>query len=198
METSNLIEYFPDRWRSLREVQAICDADITPAEEGDRHTIQHLWDCMEIELNNAFILPYENEPGAEEYACSRWESMLKIVPANDMTLDDRQFNIRTKLFQVAPYTYRSLQKTLSALIDESGFEISRDVGAKILTVKIAVSNRFKAQAISELLDRIVPADMLLNVEIIYTTHDHMSAYTHDELSTYTHDELKTTQLYNEV
>ena len=75
MERSfNLLEHFPDRWRSLLEVQAICDSDLVPVDGDDKHTIPHLWKCMDTELNNAFIVPYDTKPGADEYTCSRYRT----------------------------------------------------------------------------------------------------------------------------
>lgn len=191
-----LLEYFPDRWRELKEVKAICDSDVTSVDGDDRHTLQHLWKCMDAELNNAFILPYGDKEGADEYTCSRWESILGIVPADDMTLDDRQFNIYTKLFQSTPYTYRKLIEMMDYLVGETNYRMTRDVKAKTLQVKISIGSRFKAESVKELLDRIVPANVLLNIEIAYTTHNNMSAYTHNELSVYTHDEIKITQMYD--
>ena len=195
MERSfNLLEHFPDRWRSLLEVQAICDSDLVSVDGDDKHTIPHLWDCMETELNNAFIVPYDTKPGADEYTCSRWEKMLGIVPADDMTLDDRQFNIYTKLFQSTPYTYEKLKVMLDDLIGETDYYLDRDVNNKSLTVKLSLQSRFKADSVNDLLDRIIPADIILNTTVAYTTNDDMSKYTHDELSAYTHNEIKITEL----
>lgn len=190
----NLLEHFPDRWRSLLEVQAICDSDLLPVGDDDRHTIPHLWKCMDAELNNSFIIPYDTEPGADEYTCSRWEKMLGIVPADDMTLDDRQFNIYTKLFQSTPYTYEKLKVMLDELIGETNYSTTRDVDNKTLTVKLSLGSRFKFDAVNELLDRIIPADIILNTTVAYTTNEDMSAYTHNELSAYTHNEIKITEM----
>ena len=218
----NLLEHFPDRWRSLLEVQAICDSDLIPVGDDDRHTIPHLWKCMDDELNNSFIIPYGTKDGADEYTCSRWEKMLGIDPANAMSLSDRQFKIYTQLYQSTPYTYTALQKMLDELVGVDNYEIVSDKTTsglsdythdelseythndlridngrnanKELTVKLSLESRFKADAVEDLLDRIVPADMILNTTVAYTTHNEMSVHTHNELSTYTHTEIKVTEM----
>lgn len=197
MERSfDLLEYMPDRWRELIEVQAICQSDVLPADGDDRHTIPHLWDCMDQELNNMFIVPYGDMGGADAYACSRWEGLLGIRPADNATLEDRQFVIYTKLMRSLPYSFRNVQRILNDLVGEGNYTMTRDVGAKTLFIKVALGGDFlgRADAIAELLDNIVPANMLLNIKIAYTTHADMSKYTHEELSVYTHNEIKTTEM----
>ena len=199
VKSFNLLERFPDRWRSLKEIQAICDSDLVPLKDGsDSHTLPHLWKCMDAELNNAFILSHEGLAGADEYACSRWESILGLVAPDDMPLEDRQFTIYTKLFTRPPYSYNNVIKMIEFLIDSKAYDFKRDVNTKTVEIKIAVSSRYKAEAITELLDNIIPANMILNITIVYTTHDHMTIHTHDELSVYTHDEIKVTQMYEEI
>ena len=190
----NLLEHLPERWRSLKEVIAICDSDVKPVGDRVEHTLPHLWDCMDAELNNAFILPYGDKEGADEYACYRWETILGIVAPDDMPLRDRQFNIYTKLYQSTPYTYNRLEDMLSEFVEPTNYTMTRDVSSKTIEVKISLKSRFMAESVAELLDRIVPADMILNVIIIYTTYNDISQYTHNELSVYTNDEIKVTQM----
>ena len=111
-----------------------------------------------------------------------------------MTLRDRQFNIYTKLYQSTPYTYNRLEDMLSEFVEPTNYTMTRDVSSKTIEVKISLKSRFMAESVAELLDRIVPADMILNVIIIYTTHNDISKYTHNELSVYTNDEIKVTQM----
>lgn len=158
------------------------------------HTLKHLWDCIEQELNNSFIIPFDDNAGADEYACSRWERMLGITPAQDATLDERQFIIYVKLYQGAPYSIKKLQIILDGILGEGETAIVRDVGDKTLHIILDLSSRFKNEAVKELLDNIVPADMILNTSIAYTTYDNMANHTHDELSNYTHSEIIVTEL----
>lgn len=199
MEQSfNLLEHYPDRWRGLREIQAICDTDVTPYtdEDGtvhDMHTLQHLYECMEQELNNSLIIPYDNTGGADEYTVSRWEKMLGITPDSEATLADRIFVINIRLFQTAPYSIRKIQHLLDSLLGEGESVVMRDVENKTLKVILDLSSRFKAGQMREMLDNTIPANMGLTIAIAYTTHNDMARHTHDDLSHYTHDEIVITE-----
>lgn len=188
------IDHFPDRWRNLNEVKAICNSDTEPVGDEAYHTLPHLWKCMDDELNNVFIIPYKDAAGADDYACSRWEKMLGIAPMYGASLEDRQFNIYTKLIQNTPYTYEKLLTLLDELIGESETKVENDVENKTLSVKISLKSRLKADAITELLEKIVPANILLNITIVYTTYDDLSDRTYDELSAYSYNEIKITEL----
>ena len=161
------------------------------------HTLQYLWDCMDQELNNRFISSYETEDGADEYTCSRWEKMLGITAPNDATLDDRRFAIIIRLFQRPPYTIRSLQALFDDLLGAGESVIIRDVGNKTIKVVLDLSSRFKNNAVREFLENMVPADMILNIEIAYTTYKDLEPYTHKELEPFTHEEIVVTE-FSEV
>lgn len=193
----DLLKHYPDRWRELKEIQAICDTDVLDVDGDDTHTLQHLWKCMDDELNNVFITEYKDKPGADEYACSRWEKILGITPADDMTLDERQFVIFTKLYIQAPYTFKKLQMMLDDMLGAGEWSMKRDVSGKKLSVLLDLSSRFKAEAVKELIDNIVPANMILNTDIAYTTHKDLEPYTHQELEPFTHEEITITE-FSEV
>lgn len=190
------IEHYPDRWRKLKEIQAISNTDVVPLPNDgvDVHTLQHLWSCMEQELNNAFITTSGDNPGADEHACSRWEKMLGIIPSNEATLDDRQFAIYTRLFQMVPYTYEKIRNTLASILGEEKTTIDIDVENQTVKVIMTLGSRFKIDSIGELMDSIVPANMILIMDIDHTTHDDLSKYAHDELTPYTHEEIRITEL----
>ena len=234
MEQSvDLISYFPDRWRELREIKVICDTDeksvIPPVElrklipslhashddltvfthdelsaftqsdlvglsssVTDIHTIPHLWECIDAELNNVFILPYEGEDGADDYACSRWESILGIVPYDDSNLEDRQFVIYTKLYRQLPYSYQHLRKMLDDLVGKGNWVMTRSVENKTLDVRISMEllHTSRLEAVRELLENIVPANMQLFVSMDSTTYGDLTPYTYEELSVYTCEDIK--------
>lgn len=162
----------------------------------DIHTLQHLYECMEQELNNSLIIPYNDVGGADEYTCSRWESMLGIVPDSEASVADRIFVIQVKLFQIAPYTLEKIEHILTNLVGEKDtrYEIENNVADKEFTVTLDLSSRFKSNAVEEMLDNMLPANVNLVVKVNYTIHDKLTKYTHEALSKYTHDEIRTTEL----
>ena len=239
MKLMNPIEHYPDRWRKLKEIKTICDADIlvtAPSYESYTygqlngfeycelegfeygqlnsltiesaghfpsygvgasayvHTLQCLWGCIEQELDNNFIIGFGDKVGADDYACSRWEAILGIVPSNKAELEDRQIAIYTRMFHMVPYTYENIQKTLDSILGKGNTLLIPDVEAQTCKVILAVDNRFKFESVKELLDNIIPANMILTVEIDYRTHDDLSKYTHSRLGNYTHEIIKMTEL----
>lgn len=160
----------------------------------DIHTLQHLYECMEQELNNSLIIPYNNVGGADEYTCSRWESMLGIVPDSEASISDRIFVITVKLFQIAPYTQEKIEQILDNLIGVNEYVIANDVAGKIFTITLDLTSGFKRSAVEEMLDNMLPANVKLVVNLNYTKHDTLTKYTHSGLSKYTHDEIRTTEL----
>ena len=192
----NPIEHYPDRWRELKEIKAISNTDIAPVSDGELevHTLQHIWDCIEQELNNAFILSFGDNPGMDEYACSRWEKMLGIKPSNEASLDDRQFVIYTRLFQMTPYSLENIRKMINSILGDESTTIDPDVEHQIIKIVLSLSSRFKRDAIKELMENIVPANMILIVDVDNTTHEDLEKYTHEYLEKYTHEEITITEL----
>lgn len=160
----------------------------------DTHTLQHLYDCMEQELENSLISPYGDSSGADEETCKRWEKMLGIIPDVEATLDDRIFAINLRLFQAAPYSINKIQHILDSLLGKKEISLVRNVDEKTLLVIVRLSSRFKVESVREMLDNMIPANMSLTMKIDYTTYEDMEKYTHDELSQYTHDEIVITEM----
>ena len=200
VKSFDLLQHYPDRWRELKEIQAIVNTDLLPVidENGevvsDVHTLQHLYDYMEQELKNSLISPYGDSPGADIETCKRWEKMLGIVPNTGATLEDRVFVIKLRLVQTAPYSLKTIQTLLDNLIGKGQSTLIRDVDDKSLEVILGLRSRFQIESVREMLDNMIPADMKLNMKIDYTTHDDMAKYDHDFLSQYTHDEIPITEM----
>lgn len=184
------IEHYPDRWSELKEIQAICKTD---TEGDDVHTLQHLWKCMDDELNNAFITSYGDLSGADEYACSRWEKMLGIIPSNEATVDDRQFAIYTRLFLMTPYTIEKVESTLASILGEKKTQTKPDLEKQEVKVIMTLDSRFKIDTIGELMDAIIPANMKLIMTIDHTTHQDLMDETHTELAEYKHEDIPVTE-----
>lgn len=188
------VEHYPYKWRELREIKAISDSDILPVSDGgvEVHTLQHMWDFMEQELNSAFITTYGDKNGADEYACSRWEKMLGLIPSNEASLSDRQFAIYIRLFQMTPYTLENIKKNLASILGENKTIILPDVETQEVKVVMSLDSRFKIDAIKELMDAITPANMKLIMDIDHTTYQDLEDETHNELAEYTHEEIPVT------
>lgn len=122
-------------------------------------------------------------------AFSRWEKILKIHPKTDDTLDDRKFRILSLINDEMPFTMGMLKK-IRIFCGEGNYriELINDEYLLIVKISIAVADRF--DDISKFLNRIIPANIVLDLGLDYNTHDTLSKFKHDYLSIYTHYELR--------
>lgn len=134
----------------------------------------------------------------DESTTSRWETMLKITPAESDTLDIRRFRIKTKITDKMPYTYRALEKKLDYICGAGAYSIVIDRKSKYLNVKIALSSKKKIDEITKMLDEMVPLDMTFEAEVLYNTHRKLSEYPHCVLAQFTHTELYSEELKKDL
>ena len=177
MYNRNLIDYLPKFLRNIREYKAILTEAVQPE-------VVELFNAVENAMNDQFITD------ATENGISRWEKMLKIVPKANPTLDDRKFTILTKMSERLPYTMASLEKRLEALCGENGYSVELDSDNFLLIVRIALSAQNAFKDVCEMLEKVVPANMVINVSLLYNKNEALCAYTHGQLGVYTHEQLR--------
>lgn len=171
-----LLQYLPPFMQGYKELIQIM--------QGEQIEIDTLWKALEDGLKDQFI----ND--ATEYGISRWERILGINPKATDILDERRFRILVRLNEDLPYTYRSLNQQLSALCGNDGYTIVLDANAYTLNVKISLVNKSNFSDVEELLDRIVPANLIVSLEVIYNQHSTLAAFTHAFLANYTHNQIR--------
>lgn len=173
----NLIDYLPEFLREIREYKAILTDAVQPE-------IVELFDNLERVLNNQFI------ETSDEYGVSRWEKMLGISPKPTYSLDDRKFGILTKMNEQLPYTTRSMEKRLESLCGKGNYKVDVDANNFTLNVGVALTAQNSYKDVYAMLEKVVPANMVINLYLIYEQNKKWSAYTHEQLSGYTHHVLR--------
>ena len=171
-----LISYLPMFMQEYKEMKTIMEAE--------QVEIDHLWSEVQNSMLDQFILD------ATENGVKRWESMLGISPKDTDTIDERKFRILTKLNQELPYTLRKLEQTLTNLCGVDGFSIDVQSKEYSVYVKLALDNRSNYQEVEKILNKMIPANMVTYIQIMYTIHSNLIGYTHEELSNYTHEQIK--------
>lgn len=172
-----LREYLPDCIRDVREYRTIID-------DGEQPEVADLW------ADTYGIYAEEFIHDMTEYGVKRWESMLGIVPQDTLTLDERKYNILVKINEQLPFTIRQLSNLLTTLCGADNFTIELTHTAYRLVVKLELAKQHMFDEVMKLLKKIVPANLILEVQILYNTHRTISAYTHGYLRKWTHDQLK--------
>lgn len=177
MYERNLIDYLPPFERNIKEFDAI----LTQAEQPE---MVLLWKVFDDILDDQFI------ETATENGVSRWERILGIVPKKKQTLEDRKFTILTRTSEKPPFTITSLEKQLETLCGAGNYEVIRDVAAKILHVRIALAAQSNFNDVAILLDRIVPANMVIDLILKYNQHEKVALSTHKDLQSFTHEHIR--------
>ena len=135
-------------------------------------------------VNNRYIHTC-NEDGV-----ARFEHIMSIIPNSNDTLVDRQFRCISKWNQTIPYNYKVLDEKLALLCGEGAYELIVDFTNQSVHIKLALVNENQFQSVVDLVNSIVPCNMLINVNIMYNTHEVLSKLTHERMSAYTHAQLR--------
>lgn len=173
---ANLISYVPGVLQEVREFKAITTAENPEIDSLDL--------AIDKTLNNQFIGTLDS------YGCARWEKILGIKSLDTDTLQERNFRILARVNEQLPYTYRSLEERLADLCGEDGYSIVIDKENFILKIRIALSAKKNFAAVAELLDRITPCNLILNVSLLYNTWDMVSGMTWEEAGRRTWNQLR--------
>lgn len=175
-KTVQILEYLPDVLTTIREFQAIATAEDPE--------LSDLW----IEIEHAFSDQYVDD--ATQNGVARYESILKIVPKATETLDERKFRILSKYNEQLPYTYRAMLQRLDTLCGPDGYTVELNVPGYTVKVRVRIFAENNLAAVGDMLEGIVPMNMVIDLDLLYNKHSQLAAYTHAQLSAYTHDELR--------
>lgn len=172
----NLLEYLPGVLREVKEFKALSAAE-------NPETVT-LWEELENVLDDQFV----NESTLN--GIKRWESILGIKALDTDTLSDRRFRILSRLNEQLPYTYKNLDAQLALLCGPNGYKLILDNGAYALTVKVALTAKKKFTEVGNLLDRVVPCNIIISLLLMYNQHLTLKQYTYAHLSQYTYGGLR--------
>lgn len=176
IRTIDLKEYLPDVLRDVTEMQAIMEAE-TPE-------VRALWQACEDCMNDQFISE------ATENGIARREKMLGITPYATDTLEDRRFRLLSRYAESLPYTRRSLDTLLESLCGKNGYMLSIQTSEFTVNVKVALTAKKQENSIRELLERVLPYNMVFSVELLYNTWAKAKRYTWGAASALTWRDLK--------
>lgn len=171
-----LIEYLPEYMREYKEMKQIMEV-----EQGQTGV---LWEAVERLLKEAFVCD-ESEVGA-----ARWEAILDIRPKDTDSLEVRNFRIKGRLNEDLPYTVRTLKQVLTALCGEDGFHMEVYPEDYTLKIEVSLTSKKLLWEVCSLAERMTPLNLLLEVTLMYNTHEMLCPYTHLFLKSCRHEELR--------
>jgi hypothetical protein len=168
--------YLPEVIAAIREFKAIATAEDPE--------LTDLWAEIENAFNDQYVVD------ATVNGVKRYESILKIVPKATETLEDRKFRILAKYNEQLPYTYRALVERLNTLCGEAGYSLEVDIPGYTVTVRVELIVKNQFDAVDDLLENIVPMNMVIDLSLRYNQNSTLSAFTNGQLSIYTHGQLR--------
>lgn len=172
----DMMRKVPDVLKDVREIKALMHTETIE--------MNLLSAALALYLNNTFV------DSADEYGIGRWESILNILPKLTDTLDERRFRVLSRINEQLPFTLRSLEQQLSTLCGPEGYTVALLNEQYLLKVRVELTAKSKLEDVRALLNRIVPANMVIDLDLLYNQHSDFDGFTHEELSEYTHQKLR--------
>lgn len=114
-------------------------------------------ECIRRMLEDTFI------KDATEYGVSRWETILKIVPDVNDTLEDRKIRILTQLNIRLPYTWRMLKQIITSFVGENNFTMKYFNDISKLDIRINVTSESQYNTVLTLLNNVVPQNIVVDL-----------------------------------
>jgi hypothetical protein len=131
-----------------------------------------------------------------ENGCRRWEKILNIQPKDTDTLQVRRFRIKSRINEDLPYTWRALENVLNSLCGEGQYEMTLYNDEYRLKILLELTVKELFNEVESTVKRIIPANLILDVELRYNQYITLGKYTHGELRPYRHWEIREAALQN--
>lgn len=171
----DILDYLPDVIKDVTEYQEIANAE--------NPSINSLWENHRKTFNNQFINTLD------EQGCSRWEKMLDITPKGTATVEDRRLAILARINASLPYTYRQLENFLRNICADD-YTMTLDNENYTLTVLLSLSRQNQFDEVSNLLAKVIPANLICNVSLKYNQYKIIKPYRYRLLVNYTCHEIR--------
>ncbi len=123
-------------------------------------------------------------------AAERWEGLLGLPVLRGEELADRRFRIMTRTAEQRPFTMRRLEELLGTLCGADGFSVALAGSEFTLTVRVLLTAKQNFDDVESLLGRIVPANLVIDLSLLYNQYQYLSGFSHGILAGYTHEQLR--------
>ncbi|MEA5085595.1 MAG: putative phage tail protein [Lachnospiraceae bacterium] len=168
--------YYPDILKEVREFQALA--------VGENPEIALVYNAINDVMDEQFIST------AKSYGVARLEKIIGITSKATDTLEERRFRLLAKYNEDVPYTVLKLNELLATLCGTDGYILEINNGAFALKVKVALTSKKNKDAVSELLERVTPMNMVLSVELMYNQWYMADGLTWGSASDFTWNEIR--------
>ncbi len=169
--------------------------DSTPTPYQNILEFKELAKVYDIEVKSLLLLMNElynncHIGSLNEYGCERWENILGLKTNSSYTLEDRNFNIKSKYLGFVPYTLERIKNILNELVGNENYSIDFNEHRNHMDCKLNLGRKKQLDAVIDLLENTIPLNISLSVNLLYNIHSMLEVKTHGELEAYTHEQLK--------
>jgi len=172
---SSIRDYWISEIKETLQFKAIADSEDVDLSILEGH--------LENLLNDQFI-----ETATEE-GIARREKLLKITPKAQDSKETRRRRVGFMWDNQLPYTYNKLIQQLDS-IAKGQYLIILDHNSYTLSITLELNYRRLVDAVEEVASEMMPANLVLIVELRYNTHQLLSNFTRGWLGAFTHFELR--------
>jgi hypothetical protein len=172
----NIEGYWPEFYREYKDLLAIAAALDVQLKQTQK-TVQSAH-------TNGFVYL------ADEDGIARYEKEFGIIPAADANLEDRRVEVVSRLNSRTPYTKRVLKRFLDNLVGADGYTMAVDYANHMVKIMIELKRKKQVASVSELLRRVLPANMDYVCQIRYNQLYMLKKFTFTELAKYKISDLK--------
>lgn len=181
MQLAEYLPFFVSNTKEFKELHKVLQPEI-----------DNLFIEADNRLTDMFVL------GSSEYAAKRYEKIVDIVPKLTDNLEKRQLDILAIYNEVPPFTYERVVEMLTSLLGFDGFKIYLDIPRFSLKVTLSKKNmQFKGQ-VNEMLERIVPVNIIIDYDIDWNTWGDLKTFTWRDLSSATWRQAKEDEKFNSI
>jgi len=170
------LEYLPEFLREYREIGTIAkEENMIIADE-------------EENLSNCMSRPWV--ASCDETGIKRYENMFGISANTSDSLETRKNAIKIQLNRTFVYTYKNFAEYLDTICGKDGYSLDVQNASYTVNIKLALKEATLYELVSKNAREIVPANLVLNVQIMYNTYLIASVYLHNNLAAYTYKNIR--------
>ena len=126
-----------------------------------------LWEHAWRRFANTFVYEIDEEGAA------RWETMLRMVRGDNLSLEERKRRILARIRAMVPYTIRSLRTMLDAMFGDGNVVPLRVLEKRELWLDVARTQVFLANGVRRFARVIAPANLTINISSTANITEHL-------------------------
>ncbi len=171
-----LFDYLPDKLKEIDEF-----AEIMRVAQPE---IDLLFTERYKILDNLFL------EKADNYGLSRLERVFKMEANSKYSQDERRFSLLVSMLEKRPTSINFIKQQLTKLCGENGYEIIENYGNYQIEVRLALVNNRQVGEVTNILKKVIPANMSLTVDLLYSRYSDFAEKTHTWMDDYSHNDIK--------